>query len=80
PTACSASTKCKDLAKQVDIIHYHVPSPYADLLQTICRLTKPYIVTYHSDSIQQTRLMLVYTPWLSRFVNGAKYMLPASPN
>ncbi|ABO46497.1 glycosyltransferase family 4 protein [Francisella tularensis] len=76
----SAIKKFKELAKQVDIIHYHFPYPYADLLQTICRLKKPYIVTYHSDIIKQKRLMMLYKPLMKRFLNGAKYILPTSPN
>ncbi|MDE5022715.1 glycosyltransferase, partial [Francisella tularensis subsp. holarctica] len=68
------------LAKQVDIIHYHVPYQYADLLQTIGRLKKPYIVTYHSDIIKQKRLMMLYKPLMKRLLNGAKYILPTSPN
>ncbi|AEE87649.1 Glycosyltransferase [Francisella cf. novicida Fx1] len=76
----SAIKKFKELAKQVDIIHYHFPYPYADLLQTMCRANKPYIVTYHSDIIKQKRLMMLYKPLMKRFLNGAKYILPTSPN
>ncbi|QEN23702.1 Glycosyl transferase [Francisella orientalis] len=76
----SAIKKFKELAKQVDIIHYHFPYPYADLLQTICRANKPYIVTYHSNIIKQKRLMMLYKPLMRKFLNGAKYILPTSPN
>lgn len=76
----SAIKKFKELAIQVDIIHYHFPYPYADLLQAICRPNKPYIVTYHSDIIKQKRLMMLYKPLMKRFLNGAKYILPTSPN
>ncbi|APD50320.1 glycosyltransferase family 4 protein [Francisella hispaniensis] len=76
----SAIKKFKELAKQVDIIHYHFPYPYADLLQTICRPNKPYIVTYHSDIIKQKRLMMLYKPLMRKFLKGAKYILPTSPN
>ncbi|WP_150465925.1 glycosyltransferase family 4 protein [Francisella sp. SYW-2] len=76
----SAIKKFKELAKQIDIIHYHFPYPYADLLQTICRVNKPYIVTYHSDIIKQKKLMILYKPLMRRFLNGAKYILPTSPN
>ncbi|MDE4984400.1 glycosyl transferase, partial [Francisella tularensis subsp. holarctica] len=51
-----------------------------DLLQTICRLKKPYIVTYHSDIYKQKRLMMLYKTLMKRFLNGAKYILPTSPN
>lgn len=76
----SAIKKFNELAKQVDIIHYHFPYPYADLLQTICRSNKPYIVTYHSDIIKQKRLMMLYKPLMKKFLNGARYILPTSPN
>ncbi len=76
----SAIKKFKELVKQVDIINYHFPYPYADLLQAICRPNKPYIVTYHSDIIKQKRLMILYKPLMIKFLNGAKYILPTSSN
>ncbi|APC91332.1 glycosyl transferase [Francisella opportunistica] len=76
----SAIKKFKELTKQVDIIHYHFPYPYADLLHIICRPNKSYIVTYHSDIIKQKRLMMLYKPLMRKFLKGAKYILPTSPN
>lgn len=76
----SAIKKFKELSKQVDIIHYHFPYPFADVLHTFGRPNKPYIVTYHSDIIKQKKLMMLYKPLMKKFLNGAKYILPTSPN
>lgn len=70
----------KQLAKQVDIIHYHYPYPFADLLHSISRVDKPYIVTYHSDIIKQKKLLAIYKPLMKRFLSRAEYILPTSPN
>ena len=48
--------KFHQLAKQADIIHHHYPHPFGDILQIFSLITKPYIVTYHSDIIRQKNL------------------------
>ena len=76
----SAIKRFKELIKKVDVMHYHFPYPYADLLQIIYRSNKPYIVTYHSDIIKQKKLMMLYKPLMKKFLNGAEVILPTSPN
>ena len=53
----TAFSKFKRLSREVDIIHYHYPNPFADILHLMCRPQKPSIVTYHSDIIKQKHLM-----------------------
>ncbi|AIT08981.1 glycosyl transferase [Candidatus Francisella endociliophora] len=76
----SAIKTFRELSKQIDIIHYHFPYPFADLLHMICKPKKPYIITYHSDIIKQKKLMMLYKPLMKKFLNGAEVILPTSPN
>ena len=43
----SAFSKFKRLSNDADLIHYHFPNPFADMLHVACRPKKPSIATYH---------------------------------
>ncbi len=63
-----------------DIIHYHFPWPFADLLHLlIVRKKKPAIVTYHSDIVRQKILKIIYTPLMYYFLNSMKLTITDSP-
>ena len=49
----SAFSRFAQLAKQVDLIHYHYPWPFMDLVHFASRVKIPTVVTYHSDIIRQ---------------------------
>ena len=68
------------LAAWADLIHYHFPWPFADLLQFLAASKKPYVVTYHSDIVRQRALLHLYRPLMSRFLSSAKVILATSPN
>ncbi len=70
----------RKLCAQVDIIHYHFPNPFADLLHFCCRVKKPTIVTYHSDIIKQKKLMWLYRPLKRRFLRSVDCIVATSPN
>ena len=63
-----------------DIIHYHFPNPFADLLHFSTRRRKPSIVTYHSDIVKQRTLMHLYRPIMNRFLESADSIVATSPN
>lgn len=69
----------KSLADQFDIIHYHFPWPYADVLQLLSMSKKPYVVSYQSDIVRQKYLKIVYEPIMHQFLKGAKTIIAASP-
>ena len=50
------------LAEQVDLIHYHFPWPFMDLIHFIAGIEKPVVVSYHSDIVRQKHLMRLYAP------------------
>ena len=52
-----AFSKFKKLSESVDIIHYHFPNPFADILHYFCGVKKPFLITYHSDIIKQKLIL-----------------------
>lgn len=81
-TAVSFSSLLRfaQLAKQADIIHYHYPWPFMDLVHFATRLKKPTIVTYHSDIIRQKTLLMLYRPLKHRFLGSIDRIVATSPN
>jgi len=76
----SAFGKFKKLANEADIIHYHFPNPFADMLHMACSPKKPCIVTYHSDIIKQKHLLHLYRPLKRCFLNSIDHIVSTSPN
>ncbi|MBA2655637.1 MAG: glycosyltransferase [Tatlockia sp.] len=73
----------KDFAKltqETDLIHYHFPWPFADLLHIMCKIKKPSILTYHSDIVRQKKLLLLYRPLMNRFLSAVDSIVATSPN
>ena len=72
--------KFRKLVKETDIVHYHFPYPFSDLLHLICRVKKPTILTYHSDIIRQKRILLFYQFLMRRFLNSINCVVATSKN
>lgn len=70
----------KSLVKNIDIIHYHFPWPFADLIHHANRINKPYLITYHSDIVRQKYLKYFYKPLMTRFLKHANVIVPTSKN
>ena len=70
----------KELLDWCDIVHYHFPWPFADLLELIAGGNKPYIVTYHSDIVRQKLLGKFYRPLMNRFLGNAARVVATSQN
>ncbi|QSA96825.1 glycosyltransferase [Methylococcus sp. EFPC2] len=69
----------RELASWADVIHYHFPWPYADVLHLIGRPNKPAVLTYHSDIVKQDRLMMIYRPLMRRFLGSVQAIVATSP-
>lgn len=76
----SAFKKFRELVAEADIIHYHFPNPFADVLHFSCLINKPTIVTYHSDIIKQKHLLKIYNPLMHKFLLSADKIIATSPN
>lgn len=68
------------LAKHADIIHYHFPWPFMDIVHFLTRVKKPTVVTYHSDIIRQKHLLKLYRPLKHRFLASVDRIVATSPN
>ena len=76
----SAFKDFAELAGQADIIHYHFPWPYMDLVHFATRLRKPTVVSYHSDIVKQKLLLKFYQPLMNRFLSSVDCIVASSPN
>lgn len=76
----SAFRDFAELAKQVDVVHYHFPWPYMDLAHFVARIRKPTVVSYHSDIVKQKNLLRLYQPLMHRFLSSVDRIVAASPN
>lgn len=84
PASCdlggiSAFRKFSELAKWADVIHYHFPWPFADLLHLIVCPTTPAVMTYHSDIVRQRWLGRIYAPLMQGMLGGMRAIVATSP-
>lgn len=75
----SAIAQFRQLAKQYDIIHYHFPWPFGDLLHFLAMHGKPTVLTYHSDIVRQKYLLQLYRPLMWAFLHSMKRIVVTSP-
>ncbi|MFP1739635.1 glycosyltransferase family 4 protein [Lonsdalea quercina] len=80
PFSFNAIRKFRKLAEQADIIHYHFPYPFMDILHFISGVRKPSIVSYHSDIVKQKFALKIYSPLMNKFLSSVDYIVASSPN
>lgn len=80
PFSFQALKDFKKLAEQADIIHYHFPFPFMDMVHFISGIKKPAVVSYHSDIVKQKNILKVYAPLMNRFLSDVSHIVAASPN
>ena len=78
--SASAFWRFAELAKKADVIHYHFPWPFMDVVHFATRIKKPAIVTYHSDIIRQKKLLKLYRPLQKKFLVSMSRIVASSPN
>lgn len=80
PFSFQAIKDFKKLAQQADIIHYHFPFPFMDMVHFISGINKPTVVSYHSDIVKQKNILKIYTPLMNLFLGSVSRIVAASPN
>ncbi len=78
-----ALTGLRRFAREVewaDIVHYHYPWPFSDLMYLAAGRRRPAILTYHSDIVRQQLLLSVYRPLMSRYLDAMDMIVATSPN
>jgi len=76
----SAFRDFAELAAQADLIHYHFPWPFMDVVHFVSRVHKPTVVSYHSDIVKQRYLLKLYDPLMKRFLRSVDAVVASSPN
>ncbi len=75
----SAFSRFSRLVKNYDVVHYHFPWPFMDLVHFATRHGKPSIVSYHSDIVKQKRLLQLYRPLMHRFLGSVDRIVSEAP-
>lgn len=70
----------KKLVQKADVVHYHFPWPFADVMHLFWRIKKPSVLTYHSDIVRQQQLLFFYRPLMNRFLGSIDRIIATSPN
>ena len=76
----SAFWRFAQLAKKADVVHYHFPWPFMDVVHFATIVKKPTVVTYHSDIIRQKSLHKIYRPLQRNFLGDVSRIVATSPN
>lgn len=76
----SAVLRFAQLAKKADVIHYHFPWPFMDVVHFATRVQKPTLVTYHSDIVRQKHLLKIYRPLQWKFLGDMNRIVATSSN
>lgn len=71
--------KFRELSAWADVIHYHFPWPFADVLHMLGGRGKPSVMTYHSDIVRQRYLGYVYGPLMRRMLHSMSAVVATSP-
>ncbi len=85
PASCDIGTfdsiaEFKKLAGLADVIHYHFPWPFLDILQLFQPNKKPCVLTYHSDIVKQKFLNKLYYPIMRHTLRCMSSIIATSPN
>lgn len=76
----SAFQRFRELSQRADVVHFHFPWPFMDLVDLVIPHGKPKVVTYHSDIVKQKALLRLYSPLMHHFLRKADRIVATSPN
>lgn len=68
----------RKMAKQADVILFHMPFPLGDLACLLFGYKGRVVLAWHSDVVKQKKLLLFYSPILRRFLRRADVILTAT--
>lgn len=79
PFSASAISLLNEVKTSFDIVHFHLPNPFGDLLKIFPLGGIPSVATYHSDIIRQKLLKYVYSPIQKKFLDSVNCIVCTSP-
>jgi len=85
PASCdlgdfSSLASFKELLKWTDVVHFHYPWPFADILNLLSFCNKPKVMTYHSDIVKQKKINMLYSPLRNFTISSMVAVVATSPN
>ncbi|WP_197413042.1 glycosyltransferase [Vibrio sp. MEBiC08052] len=85
PASCDISgidgiKKFKELSEWADIINYHYPWPFSDVLNFFSSKNKIKVITYHSDIVRQKYILHFYQPLMSKMLREMDKVIVTSDN
>ena len=84
PSSCDIGSydsfiRFRQQVQWADVVNYHFPWPFADLLHLLSDVNKPTVLTYHSDIIRQRFLGKLYYPLMKRMLRDMSAVVATSP-
>ncbi|MGI4860823.1 MAG: glycosyltransferase [Janthinobacterium lividum] len=84
PASCDlggwdAWRRFRSLSRWADVVHFHFPWPFGDLLRILGNETAPAVMTYHSDIVRQRQLGELYRPLMNRMLRSMSAIVATSP-
>jgi O-antigen biosynthesis rhamnosyltransferase len=76
----TAIRRFRELAREADIVHYHFPWPFMDVIHFASLIKRPTVLTYHSDILRQRFLLHLYKPLMAKFLASVDKIVATSPN
>lgn len=81
PVSFKYIKKFRELAREADILHFHVPNPIGELAFCLDKdLKAKTICTYHLDPVRPKAFVKVYKKLLHKFLNRMQIICPTSEN
>ena len=66
-------------AGEADVIHYHLPWPFAQWLDQAVPANTPRVATYHADICRSPMVTRLYQPLMMRFLKSLEAVMATSP-
>jgi glycosyltransferase involved in cell wall biosynthesis len=84
PASCDlggldALAEFKKQTAWADLIHFHFPWPFGDVLNIASSKTKPRVLTYHSDVVKQKYINYLYSPLRAYTMHCMDAIVATSP-
>jgi len=80
PLAPTFPLRLRSLAREADLVHYHLPNPLAVVGHVLAVPDgTPTVLTYHSDIVRQSLALRLYRPALERCLADVDHVIATSP-
>jgi rhamnosyl/mannosyltransferase len=62
-----------------DLIHFHMPNPFGELMLLASRTSVPVVASYHADIVGREAILPLYLPFQQRVLRRAEQIIVGSP-